>query len=536
MTVVDEGTTDQLSTQPERPTMPNRGGLLVGLRALWRYFTSMRTALLLLALLAVAAIPGTVLPQRGLDPVKVNDYIASHPQLGPFFDKLYLFDVFAAPWFVLIFALLFVSIVGCVVPRIRLHAKALRRRPPNAPRNLSKLRAATEWTTTESPAAVAERVRRHLRDARWRADIRAESDGAVTVAAEKGYLRETGNLVFHIALLLLLLGIAVGTAFGYKGTVLKQQRETFANGREAYDVFQPSRWFYSDSELSPFSFRLDRFSASYDASNGEPTDFHAVVAYQASPTAPSKPYDIRVNHPLNTGDAKVFLVGHGYSMDLRITNKYGVVVSDGDVPFLPDTAQFLSHGVLKVPHLNVDGKDRPHPGQLGLTGFFFPTAAVTPSGQLTSSFPGLNNPVLQLAAFKGDLGFSTGIPQSVYSLDVSKLKEIDQTTLKPGQSWKLSDGSTVKFVGIHQWATFQVAHQPGKTTVLVAAILIIAGLLGSLRVRRRRFWIRAVPVTGSGGTQSTVIQAAGLARTDVGGFVDELDELTKQLGRPTERD
>jgi cytochrome c biogenesis protein len=529
MTVVDAERSTALSTQPEPPGRPAGRGPVAVARSFWRRLTSMRTALLLLSLLALAAIPGTVIPQRGLDPVKVNAYLAAHPHLGRLMDKLSLFDVFAAPWFAAIYLLLFVSLVGCLVPRIRLHAKALVRRPPNAPRNLLRMSASTTWETAESPEAVAARVREQLRRRRWRADVRAEPGGAMTVAAEKGYLRETANLVFHVALVVLLVGIALSGLYGYKGTALVTKGGSFANAREAYDVFQPSRLF-SDSQLSPFSFTLNRFSASYDPTNGEPTSFDAAISYRSSPSATPAPYDIRVNHPLDVGGAKVFLVGHGYALNLKVTNSAGHVVSSGDVPFLPDNGQFASHGVVKLPHLGAGN------GQLGLTGFFYPTAALTPNGQLVSSFPAAGNPVLLLAGWKGDLGFGTGIPQSDYSLDVSKLTLIGKHQLRPGDSWRLADGATVTFEGVDQWATFQVAHEPGKTTLLVAAILIIAGILGSLRVRRRRFWIRAVPAAAGDGAASTVVHAAGLARSDVGGFVDELDELTKQVGRPTERD
>src|SRR5580692_5466821 len=147
-TVLDDDRAIPLSTQPEAPTRPPGRGPIPFLRQVWRQLTSMRTALLLLTLLALAAIPGTVIPQRGLDPVKVNAYLAAHPHLGPFMDKLSLFDVFAAPWFVLIFVLLFISVVGCVIPRIRLHARAMRRRPPDAPRHLMRLAASTGWETT----------------------------------------------------------------------------------------------------------------------------------------------------------------------------------------------------------------------------------------------------------------------------------------------------------------------------------------------------------------------------------------------------
>jgi len=533
-TLLDEDRATPLSTQPEAPTRPAGRGPIPALRQFWRQLTSMRTALLLLTLLALAAIPGTVIPQRGLDPVKVNTFLASHPHLGPFMDKLSLFDVFAAPWFAAIYLLLAISLIGCLVPRIRLHAKAMRRRPPNAPRYLLRMPASTQWRTKETPSEFTTRVHELLRRSHWRADIRPEPDGAVTVAAEKGYLRETGNLVFHVALLVLLIGIALSGLYGYKGTVLVTKGAGFANTREAYDVFQPSRLF-SDSQLAPFSFTLQRFSASYQSS-GEPTAFNAYIHYKSSLNAAAKPYDIQVNHPLNLPGAKVFLVGHGYSLRIKITNRDGVTEYDGQTPFLPDNSQFASHGVVKVPALGAGG------GQLGLTGEFYPTGAVAAGGGLMSVFPGPDNPVLSLAAWKGNLGLNSGIPQSDYSLPVSNLKNIGITQLTPGQSWKLPDGATVTFQGVDQWATFQIAHEPGKRTVLVAAVLIIAGLLGSLRVRRRRFWVRAVPASDEAEGGRTVVTAAGLARSDVGGFVDELDDLVAQIGRPpngateTERD
>jgi cytochrome c biogenesis protein len=523
-TVLDEDRATPLSTQPAAPTRPSGRGPIPRLRQFWRQLTSMRTALLLLTLLALAAIPGTVIPQRSLDPVRVNSYLAEHPHLGPFMDKLSLFDVFSSPWFAAIYLLLFVSLVGCLVPRIRLHLKALRRRPPNAPRNLLRMTASSQWSTSETPAAFAQRARSHLRGRHWRADVREEPDGVVTVAAEKGYLRETGNLIFHVSLVVLLVGIAMGGLYGYKGTVLLGKGDGFSNARADYDVFQPSRLF-SDSQLSPFQFTLDKFQAQYLPPTGEPTNFNAYIHYRATPTSVPQPYDIRVNHPLDIAGAKVFLVGHGYSLRMKVTNSNGRVVSDGDVPFLPDNTQFASHGVMKLPYLGAGD------GQLGLTGFFYPTAEALPAG-LVSIYPAAKNPVLSLAAWRGQLGLNQGRAESDYALDVTHLTNIGTTQITPGHSWKLPDGATVTFEGVDQWATFQVAHEPGKRTVLIAAILIIVGLLGSLRVRRRRFWVRAVPGRTGDEAGSTVVTAAGLARSDVGGFVDQLDDLVEAIGRP----
>jgi cytochrome c biogenesis protein len=107
----------QLSTQPE-PARSGGGGLVALARLGWRRLTSMRTALVLLFLLALASVPGSLLPQRPLNPVKVDRYVAEHPGLSRVLRPLGFFDVFAAPWFAAIYLLLFVSVVGCVLPRV----------------------------------------------------------------------------------------------------------------------------------------------------------------------------------------------------------------------------------------------------------------------------------------------------------------------------------------------------------------------------------------------------------------------------------
>jgi cytochrome c biogenesis protein len=516
--VIDDTATEQLSTAPA-PSAPVRGRSVTRrLRALWRGLTSMRTALLLLSLLALAAVPGTLLPQRGLNPIKVDDFFTAHPSLAPLLDRLSLFDVFAAPWFAAIYLLLFISLIGCLVPRIRLHARALRRRPPAAPRRLERLAVNDTWHIDGDAQTAVARVRDLLKGQRWRTDIREEPGGAWSVGAEKGYLRETGNLVFHVALVALLVGVALGGLLGYKGTVLVTDGGGFSDVPSSYDVFTPAR-LRSQSALPPFSFTLRNFTASYQPT-GEPKSFHAYVDYRATPDAPPRPYDVTTNHPLSIAGTDVYLVGHGYAVHVQVRDKAGHLVYDKATPFLPDDAMFTSHGVVKVP------AGLPH--QLGFTGFFYPTFEATPFGA-QSSYPGPTTPVLSLAAWQGDLGLDSGRPQSVYSLPVASLKNVGTKMLSPGQTWRLADGTTVTFAGLDQWATFQIAHDPGSTVVLVAAVFIVAGLLSSLWVRRRRMWVRAVPTDGPDGVRRTVVSAGGLARTDADGFATEFESLLRRM-------
>ena len=114
-------------------------GFIGMLRWAWAQLTSMRTALFLLLLLAVAAVPGSVFPQRAVNPEQVAAYLTNKPTLGAWLDRFQLFDVFSSAWFSAIYLLLFISLIGCILPRVKKHAKALRTPPPRTPSRLNRL-------------------------------------------------------------------------------------------------------------------------------------------------------------------------------------------------------------------------------------------------------------------------------------------------------------------------------------------------------------------------------------------------------------
>jgi hypothetical protein len=111
----------------------------------------MRTALVLLFLLALGSVPGSVLPQEGIDPQAVQQYYAAHPSLAPLLARLSLFNVFASPWFAAVYLLLFASLAGCVIPRTFRLAGSARQPPPQAPANLSRLPLTARYETTLAP-------------------------------------------------------------------------------------------------------------------------------------------------------------------------------------------------------------------------------------------------------------------------------------------------------------------------------------------------------------------------------------------------
>ena len=192
----------------------------------WRQLTSMRTALILLFLLALGSVPGSILPQEGADPASVTQYFQSHPALAPWLNRLGLFNVFASPWFAAIYLLLFASLIGCVVPRTFKLVGSARTPPPRAPRNLARLPHSVTYPSALAPGAAVDAAASVLGGQRFRLRRPAAGDSGQWVAAEKGYLREVGNLLFHLSLLGVLLSIALGGLFGYKADELVVQGQT----------------------------------------------------------------------------------------------------------------------------------------------------------------------------------------------------------------------------------------------------------------------------------------------------------------------
>ena len=541
-----EGLEDAFSTGADQQAPPSPGddapqlpalGVVGWLRWAWRQLTSMRVALLLLMLLAVAAVPGTIFPQQSQQPEEVATYLVDHPDLGPLLDRLGFFDVYSSIWFSAIYLLLFVSLVGCILPRSRTHLKALGGRPPRTPRRFDRFPAQASFTSDGTPQEVAERAAVALGGPRWarrfRVDVRDEGAGAWSVAAERGYLRETGNLVFHLALVGLLVSVATGQLLHYRGQAIVVADRAFANTQSDYDTFESGAGF-RPSSLEPFSLRLDSFESRFDPQTLQSRDFTAHVTV-TEPGEEGVADTIRVNHPLDAGGAKIYLQGNGYAPQVTVRDAAGEVTFAGAVPFLPQDTVYTSQGVIKVP----DVTSGP---QIGLQGVLLPTAEQVGEGIWRSTYPQPTDPLLALAVWTGDLGLDDGVPQNVYQLDESGLEQqLDAdgrpVTLyvRPGETVDLPDGlGTLTFDALPRFVALDLRHDPSLAWVLTFALLAFAGLAASLFVPRRRVWLRARPATGSTGDEGpgsgrTVVTAAALARGDDVGLQAELDRAVDRL-------
>lgn len=471
-------------------------GLTGTLRWIWTQLTSMSTALMLLLLLAVAAVPGSLVPQRRAGPEVVDQWIADNPFWGPVLDALQFFDVYNSVWFSAIYLLLFVSLVGCVWPRAVQHARALRRPPARTPRNLTRLPASGVVVLEDGgpgPEEAVAHAQAWLRRRRYRVEHRPE-DGGASVGAERGYLREVGNILFHLSLIGVLVFMAYGGMTKYSGQKIIVEGEGFANNLVAYDSFTPGAYFSAD-DLQPFSLTLDSFDAVFERESethyGQPLDYTAVMQVRQGAGGEPEQRILKVNQPLDVDGVRVYLVGNGYAPVVTVRDGNGDIAFQGPVVTRVFDQNYGSQATLKVPDAR--------PDQLGFVGFFLPTAVEDEKGAAFSADPELLRPQLQLNSYFGDLGLDSGRPQNVYVLDTASLTELNSRTnenggivLSPGQTYELPEGKgSISFDGVRRYVGLDIHYDPGKWGVGVFAGTALLGLAISLFVRRRRVWVRA---------------------------------------------
>ncbi|MFT3876787.1 MAG: cytochrome c biogenesis protein ResB [Propioniciclava sp.] len=491
------------------------------LRWLWTQLTSMRTALILLLILALVAIPGSMLPQRPVAPIRVSDWKEANPALADLYEAVGLFDVYGSPWFAAVYLLLLVSLVGCIIPRIGVYARALRMPPPRTPKRLDRLPASATGTTGVDAETALAAGEAYLRGKRFRTRRTGDS-----VAAERGRLREFGNIVFHLAFVFALGGVAWNQLASYTGDVIVVEGQAFSNNLTQYDDFRAGAAF-TPSALEPVTVWVDRFTAKFETGEvqrGAARVFRADVRW-AGADGEVRAQSVEVNQPLRVGRTQIHLTGHGYAPVVEVKDPHGDLAFSGPVVFLPQDGNFTSMGVIKVPDAR--------PRFIAFEGFFLPTTIVDDQGP-RSVFPDALSPSMFVNVWTGPPREETGRPESVYSLSKAGLEQMTTPEgvpvtfkIEPGEYVELPDGSTLTFTDWKRWTKLQVSENPGQWLIIAGVGLAVAGMTVSLYVRPRRMWLRV----RRGADGVLVVEAGGLDRAEASsGLAEAVAALAASAG------
>jgi cytochrome c biogenesis protein len=499
----------------------------------------MRTAIILLLLLAAASVAGSLLPQVPNSPQRVAAYRIDHPSWGDLFWSGGFFDVFGSWWFGLITALLFVSLVACLLPRSRALIRAIRQRPIQA-RELDAFPSFAEQRVAVAPEDVARAAADVLRRKRFR----VERDG-VSVAAEKGAMRELGSLAFHWGFLVLLIAVIVGKGTGYSGFATVVEGESWTDARLNFaGELRTGRYFaerFSGTQITLLDFQ-DAYRET-----GAPMDFRSTVLLAGPDDASSSETEVGINHPISFNGIRIFQYGFGWAPWITIRKGErllfdGAVVMGQEVPPGGNPLATPWLGVVKLPTL------RP---QQAVVLELYPDAeayfrALETGVPQPMTEP--NAPFMRYQVWEGRL-----LDPSLSGLDTRSMRETGSGLMGEGWTVNLDAGCaitgpegdlprnlvgvscpetsgsrtlTMSFPRLRQYSRFQITRDATVPYVLAAAILILAGLLPALYVSRRKIWVRAV-ADGDG----ALVQIGGFALQRKDRFADEFEAVVTAVVR-----
>jgi cytochrome c biogenesis protein len=254
----------------------------------WRFFASVKLALISLIILAVTSIIGTLIKQGQAPSYYVQEY---GPSLARLFEILEFSDMYSSWWFVTLLCLFAVNLVVCSIERLPgVWRMVVLDNLSIDPQKLDRM-SFTHRTSINLPAAIAaERLQRFLLHAGWKKARRLdrEGEGSILLFAQKGPWTRLGVYVVHLSVLVILIGAMTGAIFGFQAYVFLPE------GRATDSVFlQGSR------EPVPLGFKLqcDRFERTFYA-NGTIKQFRADLT--VSDPERETPYrkSIIVNDPL----------------------------------------------------------------------------------------------------------------------------------------------------------------------------------------------------------------------------------------------
>lgn len=283
--------------------------------------SSMRFAISLLTLIAIASMIGTVLKQGEPMPNYVN-------QFGPFwfdiFDKFSLYSVYTAWWFLLIMTVLVTSTSLCVIRNAPKMVKDMRSWRENVrEQSLRNFHHKTEWQAALPRAALVQQTVARLIDAGYKAKI-VEKEHATLIAAKQGAANKWGYIFAHSAIVIILVGGALDsgmpirlqqwflgkTPFAGSGVIAdipEQHRLGLGNPTFRGNTLIPEGGTSSSALIPqadgvliqdlPFNIFLKKFHIDF-YSTGMPKLFASDVVITDHVTGASFPATIKVNDPL----------------------------------------------------------------------------------------------------------------------------------------------------------------------------------------------------------------------------------------------
>lgn len=498
----------------------------------WRWLVRMKTALIILAILALQTVIATAVPQEPNVPGTVEAWREGEEGPGVLvsqvLDAIGAFDVYGSAMFLALLMLMFLSLTACLIPRIRAWVRLVRRSRPPLARSVGKQDVVAGFETGQAPEEVHRRAAELLQERNWRVrshDGEHASGPPPQVAGEKGlWSREGGSLLFHLSFYVLLVAVVFGQLTTFEGQVgVVEADRGFTDTELAYWHYQPGPWFGPEQHggwhLHLNHFEVDWIRDPTAPGVGLPTTFRSDVTITEDD---GSQWDAVVegNRPITVDGFRVHQLDWGYAPR--------IVVEDGDEVVFDDFITMIAmerggfRGAVKAPAAEPD---------VGLDVFLYPYAPAGEPGAppILTAAPWDDDPVLIVSQYRGDLQLGV-TEQTIIELDTSRLELEGGSFLRPGQQITI-EGVTISFPELRRWVGFQVSVRPQLPYLLFGSTLLVAGLVLSLYAYRRRLWVMA---TRSDDGTRTLVRVSGRAFQRPEAFEEEHARIVAALSEASD--
>ena len=426
----------------------------------WRFFCSVRAAVVEIVILAVLVLAGTL---RGSSvPRSIADLL---PITAPVIDAWYAWDVFRSLPFAGILTILAVAIAVCTINRAPGIWQAIAHPSVSTTHGfLRNAETSAVFATPIAPHAFASQLESALRSRHYRV-LSEERNGEIHLFADRWRFSRLATFPFHLALIMILAGGIVGATWGFREN----------------EFYIPEGSVRELGHGTGVDVRLDDFSEVYREDG-------TALAYRSDITVmrdgqPIQSGSMTVNNPMTFGNIVFYQSGFGQAVALKIEDRDGQVLFDDALPLGP----FQSR-------LNPDAPA----ARMDLLPAGVALSVVAPD-ENSANAPELDTLQLrpgEMFFMIRPLGGDSPIAQPVGA------------TVRQGDSIQLGDLS-LTFVRERRFSVLQVASNPGIPLFIAASVLLVGGLAITFYFPHRR--VRGIVSTT---TDGSLARLAPIARRD----------------------
>ena len=415
-------------------------------KAFIKFTGSRRFAIVLLVLTAVIILVSNLLPNPAmLSTTQLDILKVESPLIYKLSRRFHMMALASNPFFLVIPLLSILSISVCTYLRTLSYLRS--RESFGVIPELSAMKIRESLFCNEGAD-----LKQKLVDRGWKVEG-SKVDDADILIGRKGAGGFWGSVVFHIGMIVVIIGTLFSMATSYEGIITLTEGFT----RDTLGLFPED--MKEERSAFPFqSMELEEFRATYSDENF-PLDYSAAIKTVGRKGEREK-HQVKINLPLKREGVNFVLIKYSFAPRFIVTEKTESddnVVEDAYVNLTVTSTDQLDSFQLPDIGIKVEAK-------------FFPDFEMEEERLLTKSkLP--KNPVFLLTFYRWDEKIGSGI------LPLAKRMDF------------FNGRYTIEFRDLREWVTLSVSQDSGLGVVVAGLFIIVLGLIVRFAQNERKIWL-----------------------------------------------